>query len=110
MKNSEIAAAFIGLCIFNLSCTQPATDKTVTAKSDTNETVASSTDPAQLKKEIQDIETAWSVADNARDVNTMAAFYAEDAVSMPSEQPMLVGNPAIKKDIEAWMGKRPKGS
>jgi uncharacterized protein (TIGR02246 family) len=62
-----------------------------------------------LKKEIQEMETAWADADNAGDVNALAAFYADDAVSLAADQPMIVGNEAIKKDLEAAMAKKPKG-
>lgn len=40
----------------------------------------------------------------------VAAFYADDAVSLANNHPMLVGNAAIKKDIEASMAKRPTGA
>ncbi len=40
----------------------------------------------------------------------MAAFYADDAISLASDKPMLVGNSAIKKDMEESLAKRPKGA
>lgn len=109
MKHFKIAVAFFGFCILTASCNQPTADKTTEAKSDSTEMMATKADPAQLKKEIQEQETAWSNADNARDANTMAAFYADDAISMAGDKPMLVGNSAIKKDIEESLAKRPKG-
>ncbi len=96
---------------FTIGCNQSTDDKTPDAKSDTMQTMTATTaDPAKLKAEIQEQETAWSNADNARDVNAVAAFYADDAVSLANNQPMLVGNAAIKKDVEAAMAKRPKGA
>ncbi len=110
MKDLKIATAFIGLFIIAISCNEPSADKTTEAKSDSTAMMASNADPAQLKKEIQEQETAWSNADNARDANTLGAFYADDAISLASDKPMLVGNAAIKKDIEEGLAKRPKGA
>ncbi|MEJ7625218.1 MAG: SgcJ/EcaC family oxidoreductase [Ferruginibacter sp.] len=109
MKQLKMAVAFIGLFTLVNSCEQSATEKTTNAKSDSTEMRAKA-DPAQLKREIQDLETAWSNADNARDVNALAAFYADDAQSLATDKPMLVGNAAIKKDMEEGLAKRPKGS
>jgi uncharacterized protein (TIGR02246 family) len=95
---------------FVVGCNQPAADKTPAEKSDTTQAMPSKADLAKLKAAIQEQETAWSHADNARDVNAVAAFYADDAVSLANNQPMLVGNAAIKKDIEASIAKRPKGA
>ena len=97
MKYFKIVAAFIGLCTLAMSCNESSTDKTTEVKSDSTEMMASNADPAQLKKEIQEQETAWAIADNARDANTMAAFYADDAISMASDKPMLVGNSAMTR-------------
>lgn len=91
-------------------CNQSTADKTTDVKTDSTQVMTTSADPAKLKAEIQEQETAWAAADNARDINTMAAFYADDAVSMANNQPMLVGTAAITKDLEISMAKRPKGS
>jgi uncharacterized protein (TIGR02246 family) len=109
MKQLKFAAVFIGLFIITLSCNQPATDKTSEAKSDSTQPMTKA-DPVKLKEEIQALETSWSNADNARDVNALAAFYADDAVSLANNQPMLVGNASIRKDIEASIAKRPNGN
>jgi ketosteroid isomerase-like protein len=71
---------------------------------------AGGSDNAKLKAEIQELETAWSRADNNRDVKTLAAFYSDDAVSMNNNQPMLVGHAAIKEDLESSIAKRAKGA
>ena len=91
MEQLKLAAAFIGLVIFTMSCNQPTTDKTSEAKSDSSQTMTTKADPAKLKEEIQALETSWSNADNARDVNAVAAFYADDAVSFANNQPMIKG-------------------
>ena len=98
------------LVFFAVACNQSAADKMSDVKSDSTQATTAKADPAKLKEEIQTLETAWSNADNARDVNTLAAFYSDDAVSMANNQPMLTGNAAIKKDIETSLAKRPKGS
>jgi uncharacterized protein (TIGR02246 family) len=109
MKHFKIAVALIGFCTLAISCNE-SSDKTTEAKSDSSAMMASNADPAQLKKEIQEQETAWADADNARDANALAAFYADDAKSLASDKPMLVGNAAIKKDMEESLAKRPKGA
>lgn len=110
MKIFKITTAFIGLCFIAISCNQPSTDKSTETKSDSTGMMSAKSDPAQLKKEIQERETAWANADNARDANALAAFYADDAKSLATDKPMLEGNAAIKKDIEESLAKRPKGA
>ena len=101
---------YLALIFILVGCNQSAADKTVGTKQETTQAVTTKADPAKLKAEIQELETAWSNADNARDVNTLAAFYSDDAISMANNQPMLEGNAAIKKDIEATLAKKTKGS
>jgi uncharacterized protein (TIGR02246 family) len=64
----------------------------------------------KVKAEIQALETAWAAADNARDVQGIAALYAEDAVSLLNNKPLASGKEAIVKDIEASMKTRVEGS
>lgn len=42
--------------------------------------MTSKPDNEKLKAEIQALENEWANADNARDVNALAAFYSDDAV------------------------------
>ena len=68
---------FTTICValfLNTACNDSTADKTTDAKPDTTQAIATKTDPAKLKAEIQEQETAWANADNARDVTTMAAF------------------------------------
>lgn len=65
-------------------------------------------DMGKVKTEIQTLETAWAAAENAGDSKALAAFYTDDAVSMPRDKPMIVGKEAIAKDIEAGMATRDK--
>ncbi len=106
----KCATASVAFLFFAVGCGQTATDETANKKSETEQATTEKADPAKLKAEIQELETAWSVADNARDVNALAAFYADDAISLSSDKPMLVGNAAIKKDMEGSIAKRPKGT
>lgn len=106
MKLFVISAA----ALFFISCDQSAERKQADVKSETKEAVVTQPDNAKLKDEIQALENAWANADNARDVNALAAFYSDDAVSMANNAPSLIGNAAIKKDLEMSIGKRAKGS
>ncbi len=63
-------------------------------------------DMSAIKAEIQAIENAWAAAFNAKDVATIVGFYADDAISMNDDQPMLVGKADIQKGIEAEMANR----
>ncbi len=60
-------------------------------------------DMEAIKAEIKDIEDAWAAAFNAKDVATIVGFYADDAISMQDDKPMLVGKAAIQKGVEAEM-------
>jgi uncharacterized protein (TIGR02246 family) len=64
------------------------------------------TDLATIKAEIKAIEATWAAAFNAKDVSTIMGFYADDAISMNDDQPMLVGKDAIRKGVEAEMARR----
>jgi uncharacterized protein (TIGR02246 family) len=66
-------------------------------------------DMAAIKAEIQAIENDWAKASNARDVATIVAFYADDAVSMADDMPMAVGKAAILKLVEAEMEAKKEG-
>ena len=109
LNQLKIATAFAALFFFSIACNQTANDDTSDVKPDSTESSTTKTDPVQLKAEIQALETAWSNADNARDVKTLATFYSDDAVSLGNNQPMIVGRAAIEKDIEVSIGKRKKG-
>ena len=67
-------------------------------------------DMGKVKTEIQALETAWAAADNARDAKAISAFYADDAVTLSNNKPLMTGKDAILKDIEEGMAKKPKGA
>ncbi len=108
----RLMAICIALTIFTFGC-NPATDTASKAAEATKEAAkemaAAKPDMGKVKSEIQALESAWAAADNARNAAAISAFYADDAVSMSNNNPMLVGKAAILKDIEANLAKRPKG-
>jgi ketosteroid isomerase-like protein len=65
----------------------------------------SAPDMSSLKAEIQAIENAWAAASNSEDVATIVGFYADDAISMNDDKPMLVGKAAIQKGVEEEMAR-----
>lgn len=62
-------------------------------------------DLGQIRTEIQAMENAYAVAQNAKDVTAIMAYYASDAVSLPNEKPIASGAEAImnylKEDLMA---------
>lgn len=71
--------------------------------------VLSAPDMTKIKDEIQAMENEWAKASNNKDLATIVAFYADDAVSMNPNEPMRVGKAAIQKGIEAELAKRKAG-
>ena len=114
MKNNSFLR-FMAICIaFSITygC-NPATDTASKAAEATKEAakeMVAKPDMAKVKAEIQALETAWAAADNARNAAAVSAFYADDAISLSNNNPMLVGKAAILKDIEAGLAKRQKGA
>jgi uncharacterized protein (TIGR02246 family) len=70
---------------------------------------ASKPDMAQVKADIQAVENAWAAAQNAKDLNTLMAMYADDAVSMPEGAPTLRGKAAIQTRQEEEFAKAAEG-
>ena len=58
-------------------------------------------DLAAIKAEIQALENDWARASGTRATETIVAFYADDAISMINNKPMITGKAAIRADIEA---------
>ena len=115
MKNNPILqfmAICIALSVFTFGC-NPATDTASKAAEATKEAAkemaVAKPDMAKVKAEIQAVENAWATASNTKDVATISAFYAEDAVSMPANLPILMGKAAIEKVIKTDFEKRKAG-
>ncbi len=102
-----IATLCFGFSLLVAGCGAPADKKTSAV---TAEQVAVKPDLTAIKAEIQALESAWSEADNARDANAVAAFYADDAVSMSNDKPAQTGKAAILADLEEGMGKKVVGN
>lgn len=97
---------FLVLSFFVIACNSSEADKKTETTDKNPETTATKPDNQKLKAEIQALETAYANAQNAGDINTVAAFYANDAVTMPNNMPMMSGKDAIKKDLEEGYAKR----
>lgn len=108
MKTKNVFS-FVAMCfalsIFTVACTAPTNDAAAKA-AETAKTVVAKPDMAKVKAEIKAIEDAWAAASNAKDVATIVGFYADDAISMNDDQPMLVGKAAIQKGVEGEMARR----
>jgi len=102
---SGIATVLVALCLFVIGCSAPA-PKPV----ETPVVVETKPDMAAVKAEIQALENAWAAADNARDANAVATFYADDAHSMSNDKPTIVGKAAILEDMHAGLAKKAVGT
>ncbi|MBK7409006.1 MAG: DUF4440 domain-containing protein [Saprospirales bacterium] len=49
----------------------------------------------QIRSELQVMEDAYAVAENAKDADAVMAYYAEDAVNLPNDEPPVMGKAAI---------------
>ncbi len=105
LNNSVIATLCVALFFFVIGCNTPAPKPT-----ETTVQVETKTDITKIKAEIQALESSWSAADNARDANAVAAFYADDAMSMSNDKTTLVGKAAILADITEGLAKKAAGS
>lgn len=110
MKKSGIVAICVALSVSALGYTLTSGDKPTGVTTVTEQQVQAKPDLTKLKAEIQALENSWAAADNARNANAVAAFYADDAVSLANNKPMSVGKAAILKDVAEGMAKRAKGS
>lgn len=100
-----IAIAYVAFSLLVTGCGAPAEKATVVV-----EQVAAKPDMAAVKAEIQALESNWAAADNARDANAVAAFYADDAWSMSNDKPTLVGKAAILAEITEGFAKKAAGT
>lgn len=105
MNFSGIAIICVAISLFVIGCSAPAPKPVETA-------VVEETKPdmAAVKAEIQALENAWAAADNARDADAVAAFYADDAWSLSNDKPTIVGKAAILEDIRSGMAKKAAGA
>ena len=90
MKSSYVTLAGIPLllCFMVLAGCQPTQQETVavpTAKPDL----------AKVRTEIQALETEFGKATTHHDLDALLEYYADDAISLANDTPMLVGKKAI---------------
>lgn len=57
-------------------------------------------DLAQIRTEIQALENGYADGLNSKDANAVIVYYADDAVSMPNDQPPISGHAALLKMVE----------
>ncbi len=110
MNKSGIIAISIALFLSVLGFTLTSGNKATSATPATEQQMQAKPELVKLKAEIQALESSWAAADNARNANAVAAFYADDAVSLANNKPMLMGKAAIQKDVAESISKRVKGS
>lgn len=65
---------------------------------------ANETDAAAAAKTLTRLDDEWSKAAASKDADRVAAFYAEDAVAYPPNEPVAVGRAAAKKVWAAYLG------
>lgn len=86
MKSTNLLLAFAASLFALASCQQ---------------TPPPAPDLAKIRTEIQAMENAYAEAWNARNAAAVMAYYADDAVSLANNSPILTGKEAILKRIEA---------
>lgn len=64
---------------------------------------APSVDLVAEERAIREAGKAWLAAEIAKDIPTIVSFYAEDAIEMASNTPMIQGKDAIRQWYEAWL-------
>jgi len=67
---------------------------------------AAAPDMEAIKAEIQAMEDAYAVAYSAGDANAVVAYYADDAVTMPANEPIAVGKAAILASLQKSIDNR----
>lgn len=60
-------------------------------------------DAAREADTIRALGRAWLAADEARDVERAVSFYADDAVELASNTPVVVGKQAIRDWYQSWL-------
>jgi uncharacterized protein (TIGR02246 family) len=102
MKKNFLSFA---ICIFLFTaCKEKKSTENIT------EPVVTQPDMVAIKTEIQALENEYAAASNARNAAGIAAVYSDDAITLENNKPMIVGKPAILKNAEEFLAKRPKGT
>ena len=102
MKITHLFSALLSCMLMFVSCEQ-------TAPKEAPKSEAVKPNLAQIKSDIQAVETNWADAINTKNINAIMALYADDAVSMPNDAPTLTGKAAIQKAQEESFAKNKAG-
>ena len=95
MKRNYSVLALLGLVLICFSaCKAPATEKV---------------DLEKLKPQIQAMEDAFAAGEKAKNVDSVVAYYADDAVSHNRNEPPSVGMAAIREKIAKGFAKDTAG-
>ncbi len=98
MRLNVRSTALIGLAaLFLTACTSPKEE-------------SAPVDMDKLKVEIQAMEDAFAAGEKAKDVDAVAAYYADDATSFNRNEPPSVGMAAIKEKIAKGFAKDTAGN
>ncbi|HAO46247.1 MAG TPA: DUF4440 domain-containing protein [Chitinophagaceae bacterium] len=108
MNKKILFPAFTACVLLFASCQDGDKKETPAAAPVAAVTEPAKPDLAKIKADIQAVENAWAAAQNTKDVKTLIAMYADDAVSMPDGEPALAGKAAIQKKMEADFAKPSK--
>jgi ketosteroid isomerase-like protein len=95
MKNLFSLSTLAVLALFAISCEQPAAEAPM--------------DMEAVSAEIAALEAAYQEASNAKNVDGVMAYYADDAQSMAPLRPTMVGAAAIKARMDENMAKDTSG-
>ena len=100
MKNKIVKGVLLG-CImtFVIACNEKKEEPVATPV----------VDKAQIKTEIQGIEDAFAAAFNARNADSIATYYSDDATSFSQNKAPLVGKKAITNYLKEDVKTFPKG-
>jgi uncharacterized protein (TIGR02246 family) len=86
------------------------TNKSATKKDEASHEVVEKPDMMEVKNKIQAIANKWAAAENSRDAKVVSDFYAEDAIRLSNNMPMISGKANILKSIENELANTPKGA
>lgn len=100
MKNKIVKGVLLG-CImtFVIACNEKKEEPVA----------APVVDKEQIKTEIQGMEDAFAAAFNARNADSTAAYYSDDATSFSQNKAPLVGKKAITDYLKEDVASFPKG-
>ena len=85
-SNFQLAVLFVMFALLFSACSAPAGD-------------SKALDMDKVKPQIQAMEDAFAAGEKAKDVNAVAAYYANDAISYSRDEEPFSGIEAIKKHI-----------